>query len=390
MPSPYDARGSTQSMKWKLTLSRITPEQSQQLDSIRALSALVVLLGHTNQTILLPTLKAGSVFVGFFTQLSVMVFFVLSGFLIGKSVCNNISKNHVFSIGQYARDRALRLYPPLIVAIILIALLAALAPFAFPSGTQQLLSMPDAKFVRTEFTAVAKQLFGALMFLNEFKTTTPTANGPLWSLSIEAWYYVVAAALFLWPSRKAAAIVLLVITVVITRRNQLFYMLAPIWFSGFALAFMHQRTPEMNNRLFGWLFALLTAAVALAVALVLFAEPLGTSIWLDRMNHFRLISGLWFATFMALIMGGGARFPVLFHKQAGYSYTLYVIHFPIMLFILGATQQYIYGSITRSIVVGALTIIFSIAAAKLIAHYTENKQLLRSLALNTKKLVTSR
>lgn len=372
------------------TLSRITPDQSRQLDSIRALSALVVLVGHTNQTILLPTLKAGSTFVGFFTQLSVMVFFVLSGFLIGKSVCNNISKNNGFSIAQYARDRAYRLYPPLIVAILLMVLLAALAPVFFPSGTQQLLSISGANFVRTEFTVIAKQLFGALAFINEFKTTTPSANGPLWSLSLEAWYYVTAAALFLWPSRKVASIALLILTVVITRKNQLFFMLAPIWFAGFGLAFVHQNRPTMNNRLFGWLFAALTIAVAVAVALVLFADPLGKGVWLDRLNHFRLASGLWFACFMALIMGGGARFPTIFHSQAGYSYTLYVTHFPIMLFVLGVTQTFIYGSILLSLLASAGAIIISITAAKVIARYAENKTLIHSAFSNIKGMVATK
>lgn len=371
-------------------MSRITPDQSQQLDSIRALSALVVLFGHTNQTLLLPTLKAGSTFVGFFTQLSVMVFFVLSGFLIGKSVCNNVAKNQGFSLAQYARDRALRLYPPLVVAVLLMVLLAALAPFFFPSGTHQFDEIPGAKFVRTEFIVIAKQLAGTLVFLNEFKTSTPSANGPLWSLSLEAWYYVIAAAIFVWPSRKVVAIALLVLAFFVTRKNQLFFMLAPIWFAGFGLAFVHQRRPQMNNRLFGWLLVVLTAAVALTVSLVLFADPLGKNIWLDYMNHFRLVSGLWFACFLALIMGGGAKFPKIFHSQAGYSYTLYVIHFPIMLFILGVTQTLIYGSVLLSVVVGAVTIVISIAAAKAIARYAENKHLIHAAASNAKRMVIAK
>ncbi|AOE63802.1 acyltransferase [Pseudomonas corrugata] len=373
-----------------LTLSRITPDQSRQLDSIRALSAFVVLLGHTNQTMLLPTLKSGSTFVGFFTQLSVMVFFVLSGFLIGKSVCNNITKNNEFSIAQYARDRALRLYPPLIAAIVLMVLLAALAPLLFPSGTQQFISIPGATFVRTEFAVIAKQLFAALAFLNEFKTSTPSANGPLWSLSLEAWYYVVAAALFAWPSRKLVSIALLVTTVLVTRKNQLFFMLAPIWFAGFGLAFFHQRRPEMDNRLFGVLFAILTVATLAAVVLVLFADPLGKGIWLDRMNHFRLVSGLWFACFMALIMGGGARFPTIFHSHACYSYTLYVIHFPVMLFILGAVQTMIYGSVSLSLLASMAAICMSVALAKAIASYAENKQLSRSIASRVFGVVRTR
>jgi peptidoglycan/LPS O-acetylase OafA/YrhL len=317
-----------------------------------------------------------------------MVFFVLSGFLIGKSGCNNISRNHGFSVRQYARDRALRLYPPLIAATLLAIVLASLAPVFFPSGTQQLAAIPGATFVRTEFTVAPKPLLGALAFLNGFTTDTPLVNGPLWSLSLEAWYYVIAAALFLWPSRKALAIALLAMALVVTRENQLFFMLAPSWFAGLCLALLHERRPQMNNRLFGLLFAILTVAVAVTVALVLFSEPLGKGIWLDRMNHFRLVSGLWFACFMALIIGGRARFTKFFHSQSQYSYTLYVIHFPILLFILGVTQRLIYGSIFLSLLaaVGAMTL--SIVMAKFLSRYIENKNLILPALKGATKIFT--
>lgn len=317
-----------------------------------------------------------------------MVFFVLSGFLIGKSVCNNISKNQEFNIAQYARDRALRLYPPLVIALLLMILLSAIAPLLFPSGTQQFIQIPGATFARTGFTVETQQLLGSLFFLNEFKTSTPSANGPLWSLSLEAWYYVIAAAIFLWPSRRAASVVLLVVVILVTWKNKMFIMLAPIWFSGFWLAFLHQRKPEMNNRVFGWLFLALTIVVIVIAALVLFGGPQGEGGLFDRMNHFRLASGLWFACFMALIMGGGASFPKFFHGQAGYSYTLYVIHFPIMLFVLGVTQSVIYGSVLLSLLTAVVVIIISIVSAKTIANYAENKNLIHSMAAKTKRMAS--
>lgn len=371
-------------------LSRITQDQSLQLDSMRALSALVVLFGHTNQTLLLPTLKQGSTVVGYFTQISVMVFFVLSGFLIGKSVCNNIAKNSGFNFTQYARDRALRLYPPLIAALLLMVTLALLAPFFFPSGTNELLSIPGAKFVRTEYVVVAKELFGALAFLNDFKTNTPSANGPLWSLSIEAWYYVAAGAIILWPTRKWLSASLLLVTLLVTRKHQLFFMLAPIWFTGFGLAFMHQRTPQMNNRLFGRLLAILSVLLAATVLLVWYPNGPSTGVWTDPLNHFRVVSGLWFACFLALLMGGGVRFPTWFHSHAGYSYTLYVTHFPIMLFILGSSQTFVYGSLLNSLIVAIVTIVIAIAVAKTLARFLEDKTLLQNTASGVKRLVTSK
>lgn len=336
-----------------------------------------------------------------------MVFFVLSGFLIGKSICNNASKNSLFCIKQYAIDRALRIYPPLIAALILMIVLSSIAPYFFPSGTNAFISIPDAKFVRTGFNVVTQDLWPVLAFLNEFKTMipsgldaigllnafkvyTPAANGPLWSLPIEVWYYIVAAAIFVWPTRKMLAIALALITLSITYTNQLFFMLAPVWFAGLGLAFIHQQKPEMNNRLFAWLFVLMTISVAISVALVLTGDPLGKGLWLDRMNHFRVVSGLWFACFLALIMGGGARFPSWFHCHAKYAYTLYVTHFPIMLFILGISQTFIYGSVLKSFLVAFVTIAITIVVAQLIARYAENKILIKNTASDVKRSVISK
>lgn len=370
-----------------LTVVRITRDQSRQLDSIRALSALIVLFGHTNQTLLLPTLQKGTTVVGYFTQLSVMVFFVLSGFLIGKSVYNNSAKNGAFDIVQYGRDRALRLYPPLIAALVLMVLIAAVAPLFFPSGTHSLLSIPGVTFVRSEYTVVAKELFGALTFLNGFKTNTPTVNGPLWSLSYEAWYYVLAGALAIWPTRKLLAVALLALTLFITRKVSLFYILAPVWFAGFALAFIHQSKPAMNNRLFSCLFILMTGLMVVTVVWVWLPGSPPKHAWSDPLNYFRLSSGLWFACYLAMIMGGATTFPAWFHGQASYSYTLYVIHFPIMLFILGVSQLYIYGSLLRSLAISALAIALSIAAAKLIARFAEDKDALRGVTASLNRMI---
>lgn len=359
-------------------MSRLSQDQSLQLDSIRALSALVVLVGHTNQTLLLPTLKSGSVLVGFFTQLAVMVFFVLSGFLIGKSVCNNATNNDGFLLSQYVRDRAIRLYPPLVAAILIMAALYFLAPCVFPSGTHKLLSFPETRFVRPEFTLAAKDAIGALFFVNGFQTITPLVNGPLWSLPFEAWYYVLAAAIFVWPKRRLTAVSLVLATMAVTYKEGLFIMLAPIWFAGFGLAMLHHKAPEMKNRLFRPMFLALSLGTAASVALVVFADPLGNGIWLDRMNHFRLISGLWFACYLSLILGGEMTFTKLFHSHASYSYTLYVIHFPIMLFVLGATQPFIYGSITKSALVCIATIAAIIPISMAVARIFEHKQLIRS------------
>jgi peptidoglycan/LPS O-acetylase OafA/YrhL len=267
--------------------------------------------------------------------------------------------------------------------------LAVLAPYFFTSGTAKYLSIPGFSFIRETFTINAKQIYGALIFVNGFKTQTPAINGPLWSLSIEAWYYVIAAAIFLWPSKKIASSLLLLATAVVTYKNPLFFILLPIWFSGFGLAFFHQRRPQMNNRMFGVLFFLLSAGTIISIWLVLTKEPISASSLDDPMNHFRVISGLWFTCFLALLLGNSLIFPTLFHRTAAFSYTLYIIHFPIILFVVGMTQTIFIESLLNAAMVSIATASIAIAASVWLSKVVENKNLIEAFIVSHLKKTRS-
>ncbi|MNV74828.1 hypothetical protein D3C71_1680800 [compost metagenome] len=88
---------------------------------------------------------------------------------------------------------------------------------------------------------------------------------------------------------------------------------------------------------------------------------------------------MWFACYLALILGGAARFPKWLHRQAGYSYTLYVIHFPIMLFALGMLQAYLYGNVLGSWLVSFAVVAISLAMSWLLSRWLENKALLSAV-----------
>ncbi|NJJ60290.1 acyltransferase family protein [Pseudomonas sp. B14(2022)] len=359
-------------------MTSISTSQSRQLDSLRGVSALIVLVGHAHQAFLRPTFPESSVYVGFFTQFSVMVFFVLSGFLIGKSIFSNISANGEFNILKYARDRFIRLYPPLIASMLLMVALVILAPYVFSSGTNSYLHIPGVNFIREVFTTNSKQIYGPLLFINGFKTPAPSANGPLWSLSIEAWYYVLAAAIFLWPSNKIWASLVVALTVAVTYKNPMFFILMPIWFAGLGLSFIHRQRPQMNNNLFSALFVLFGAGTIYCIYLVLAQKHAATSILQDGMTHFMIVSGLWFASFLALIMGQGAKFTTLFSSTASFSYTLYIIHFPIILFVVGMTQKLFIGSLSNALLVSVITMASAIATSIFLSKIVENKKLIES------------
>jgi peptidoglycan/LPS O-acetylase OafA/YrhL len=69
-----------------VSFAKVSPENSGFIGAWRGVAALVVLLAHMEQVYLAPTWTKAYPYCILVSQLSVMVFFVLSGFLIGKSI----------------------------------------------------------------------------------------------------------------------------------------------------------------------------------------------------------------------------------------------------------------------------------------------------------------
>ncbi len=152
------------------------------LDLIRFLAALVVVIVHARGS---SFVKYGlledsdkSVLITIFYALTrigneaVIVFFVLSGFLVGGKVFDRVLKN-TFKPKDYAIDRSVRIFLPLIPALILTALI------------QKIIGNPFDVY----------ELFGNLFSLQGVFFQPFAGNGPLWSLAYEIWFYIFAYSL---------------------------------------------------------------------------------------------------------------------------------------------------------------------------------------------------
>lgn len=149
------------------------------LDSIRFIAAFMVLLSHTRNDYFceygnLPIDQQGIpafVFylIGRLGHEAVIVFFVLSGFLVGGKTIERIRDNTI-NLRVYAINRFSRIYPPLTMSI------------AFYYITCQ--------FVPTE-TWSWKVAVGN--FLNLQGIFCDSLVNPFWSLSYEWWFYIVLA-----------------------------------------------------------------------------------------------------------------------------------------------------------------------------------------------------
>ena len=153
------------------------------LDLIRGLAALLVVLVHVRQTAFVDYTALPPTTHGVSTALfygltrsgneAVLVFFVLSGLLVGGQIVSRVM-NGRFDWASYAIDRASRIFLPLIPAVLISAALGYLVLGHWPGPLQ---------------------MFANAFGLNGVVTETMIENRPLWSLAYEIWFYVIGGAL---------------------------------------------------------------------------------------------------------------------------------------------------------------------------------------------------
>lgn len=243
-----------------------------------------------------------------FGPAAVMAFIVLSGYLI------RLSLERV-DLRAFAASRMRRILPPFLLAILLTCLLAFLAPLAFPSGSAAF----TAPTARETFSLDG--LLPTLLFLNGFVGPTLSANGPLWSLSFEVWYYVLAICFA--SGRRGCLVLGAVAAAALTAANFYFLAYGLLWIAGYAAAAYRDRPVRLPSALL---------ALATAGALVLLAAT-------GRFGLVLLMCfGLWFAAHLHRLPPDKLGWRPLIHVGA-YSYTLYATHFPILLFAYGASGE---------------------------------------------------
>lgn len=136
------------------------------LDGLRAISILLVILGHLGGTRHFPAALAP---LTHFANFGVRVFFVISGYLITHLLLKERAKNGAISLREFYRRRAYRILP----AAYLYMTVVILAEWH-------------------NFTA--QNILSAYVYIsNYFVNSTPWPLGHLWSLSIEEQFYL------LWP-----------------------------------------------------------------------------------------------------------------------------------------------------------------------------------------------
>lgn len=339
----------------------------QWLDLLRGVSALLVCANHLRAAMFVDysALQDSSLFVKLFYFLtglgsqSVIVFFVLSGFFVGGSI---IKRWQQFNFADYMLARLSRLWIVLVPALLLTLLVDRCIALSAPD----LLAGADFATINSgpngQYSGTLVTFLQNMLFLQTITAPVFGSNGPLWSLCNEFWYYVCFPLFFFLFDRKAGgitrifaalAIALLGLTVLQDRMTGFL-----VWMLGAALYCMprHHRLMRPSH-----LLALALPLLALALVLSKTAH-LPESL---NMAALGLASSLLILALRAL-PEMSRPLAAMTAWLARSSYTLYLIHFPLVIWAYAAWfrgQQAVPGALSYLVFGGLLGGLVLIAQA---------------------------
>jgi peptidoglycan/LPS O-acetylase OafA/YrhL len=268
---------------------------------------------------------------------AVAVFFVLSGFLVGGGNYARFLHGR-FDVRRYGIDRLTRIYAVLLPVLVVVALLDIIGlnwSVTAPSytGGNQLILERYGVFKAPDLLSFLSNLVA----LQDFWTPVFGSNVPLWSLSYEMWFYVLAGALLFAGSAARhlrIAVALGAVALVLLLGVKFIFFLA-LWLIGVA-------AHRVSQSAFRGIAAARWAAVALLPLTMLASAQLHVVVELggEKLNPLLLLT----AAACALILITWRHTDAAMLRRAGrvnkwaasFSFTLYLAHFPVALFVSAA------------------------------------------------------
>jgi peptidoglycan/LPS O-acetylase OafA/YrhL len=305
------------------------------LDLVRFTAACLVYLWHSNMRPLVNDVLPASQF----GHSSVIVFFVLSGFVIAY-VTDKKEKTWI----EYGASRLSRVYSVVLPTLVLTPLLDAAGRHLYPA----MYEYPWDRFTL--------RLLGSGLMMNEtwWVSITFFSNVPYWSIAFESWYYLIfGLTMFVpgpWLGWRGAAVLLACAVV-----GPKIVLLAPVWWCGVLL----YRWTWLQR----WSAGFSWAMVVVSITGIWLTHAVGvyemtaewTRAWLgdDRVRQLTfarfaigdyLLGALVFCNFAAVRnVAQQVAVPLLAVERpvrwlAGYTFTLYLLHQPLFLFWMSVVR----------------------------------------------------
>ena len=294
------------------------------LDLMRSLAAFVVVFDHAPTLFDLPSVPRWG-------HQAVMIFFVLSGYVICHVADTRETTPRAFLVARFAR-----LWSVLVPAMVLTIACDLIGRTLGHNPAAYALAPSNLPLVRVG---------AALGFLSEsWVSIQPLSNGVIWSLCAEFWYYMLLAAwVFTPPGRVRVAAV--VVAMLFAGHKAL--LLLPIWLMGVAL--QRSRTlrrvgPTANVALWtgsflfvGWVLATRAYDPVIKAMESLVSPWVFTQLAQARVFWFDWVFGLAIAAHLLGARTVASRLPLEWIAKpvrwcAGVSFAAYLFHMPLLHF----------------------------------------------------------
>lgn len=303
------------------------PEDSARwMDAARAVLACTVAFSHAWLLFVAdhrpgdPWISYPFFFASGMAHTAVILFFVLSGFWIAKSVVALDRRG--WSWRSFLIDRWSRIG---IVVLPILVLGSALDWIGYRVlATPVHLNVIGAWFLPDDMGQTLRPITfaGNLAFLQSILVAPLGSNGPLWSVAFEFWYYIWFAALWMAVRHRRIEPALIALALALASRDLAAGFFA--WLAGAAAWFAHHRLRQSR-------FALIGAALAATLVWARLGDRPGEDVAVACVA----------ALFVTALLRRNPRFPALLAPVARFgasgSFSLYAIHFPVMAMVAGLT-----------------------------------------------------
>lgn len=309
---------------------QLTEGSSLFLDLLRGFSVQLVVVGHgISFCAIFPALQPPNF--PFMQNIAVVIFFLLSGYLISNSIFYNIASTKNYSFTSYFIDRFSRIYSALIPALIFVFFIDYLS---VSKGSENY-NYTDAFNIKT--------FIGNIFMLQDFpffkhvaiKITSFGSARPLWTLAIEWWIYMWFGFLSIkiMKANKLTIINMLIFVflcivpaynIISGRGNGL----TIYWLFGLLVCLLYDKYKNLDlQKSIKWIMLLLFLLLAAARVAYTLQEYEGIFVFL-------LAGSLLISIELCSNLQINISIAKLVRLIANYSYTLYLVHYSIYDFLL--------------------------------------------------------
>ena len=319
---------------------KLAPCQIDYLNLVRALAAQIVLIGHSTAYFL-----AGHDRGGRWETTGVLVFFLLSGFLITLSVQQKRDRAE-YSFGHYLIDRFCRIFSGYLPALVLVAvvdgLMHDLPAYPYPASSTPLQWLGNLVMLQEYPPFQILRRLGMQdrpWFIEAFGS-----GRPFWTVAIEWWIYLFFGYLAFFVARRKRLtgrdlLVLAAVGVVplYNAMGGVGQCLSFVWAIGAVAAWFQDRLmrrggPQALPGRRRWAWGL--AGLVLLSAVMLAGRMLATDARIYDLQFALFAAGVLFGIFF-LLGAAPIALPRIVSRSidriADYSYSLYLIHYTVLI-----------------------------------------------------------